>query len=75
MVPFLVTSIVFVVKYAEKVRRNPEKSLVYGIDLGTDAFKTDAVPDFEKQHIPVAVVVRRVHRLYDLCGDFPGTFL
>ncbi len=57
MVPFLVTSIVFVVKYAEKVRRNPEKSLVYGIDLGTDAFKTDAVPDFEKQHIPVAVVV------------------
>lgn len=57
MVPFLIISILFVVRYAEMVRKNPEKSLVYGIELGSDAFETGAVPDFEKKHVPVAVVV------------------
>lgn len=57
MVPLLIISILFVVRYAEMVRKNPEKSLVYGIELGSDAFETGSVPDFEKKHIPVAVVV------------------
>lgn len=57
MIPFLIASIIFVVHYAEKVKKDPTKSLVYGVELDITSLKTDSVPDFEKKHIPVAIVV------------------
>ncbi|MCR5229877.1 MAG: TIGR00366 family protein [Solobacterium sp.] len=57
MIPFLIVTILFVVRYGEMVRKNPEKSLVYGTKLDFGTFDADNVPEFEKKHIPVAVVV------------------
>ncbi len=57
MIPFMIVTILYVVHYAEKVRKNPEKSLVYGTKLDFGTFDPDNVPSFEKKHIPVAIVV------------------
>ena len=57
MIPFMIVTILFVVRYGEKVRKNPEKSLVYGTPLDFGTFDPDNVPVFEKKHIPVAIVV------------------
>ncbi|MBR1407743.1 MAG: YfcC family protein [Clostridia bacterium] len=57
MIPFMIVTILFVVRYGEKVRKNPEKSLVYGTPLDFGTFDPDNVPEFEKKHIPVAIVV------------------
>ncbi len=57
MIPFIIVSIIYVVRYGETVRKNPEKSLVYGMKLDFGTFDPDNVPSFEKKHIPVAIVV------------------
>jgi len=57
MVPFIIVTIIFVVRYGEKVRKDPTKSLVYGTKLDFGTFDPDDMPTFEKRHIPVAIVV------------------
>ena len=57
MIPFMIVTIIFVVRYGEKIRKNPEKSLVYGTPLDFGTFDPENVPSFEKKHIPVAIVV------------------
>lgn len=57
MIPFLIVTIVYVVRYALRVKADPTKSYVYGIDLGLDHINTDHIPNFEKKHIPVTVVI------------------
>ena len=55
MIPFLITAIFYVVRYANRIKKDPTKSYVYGLDLGTDA-SLEKIPEFTKRHIPVAVV-------------------
>ncbi len=57
MIPFLIVTILFVVRYGEKVKKDPEQSLVYGTPLDFGTFDPENVPKFEKKHIPVAIVV------------------
>lgn len=57
MIPFILVTIFYIVQYAEKVRKDPTKSLVYGSKLDFGTFDPENVPSFEKKHIPVAVVV------------------
>ncbi len=57
MIPFLIVTIIYVVRYALKVKADPTKSYVYGIDLGLDQLNTDHIPNFEKKHIPVTIVI------------------
>ena len=57
MIPFLIVTIIYVVRYAEKVKADPTKSYVYGLDLENEEINTDNIPTFEKKHIPVAIVL------------------
>jgi len=57
MVPFLIATIIYVVRYALKVKADPTKSYVYGIDLGIEQLDMKNIPEFEKKHIPVAIVI------------------
>lgn len=57
MIPFLLVTIIYVVRYALKVKADPTKSYVYGIDLGLEHINTDHIPNFEKKHIPVTIVI------------------
>lgn len=57
MIPFLIITILYVVRYGEMVKKNPEKSLVYGTKLDFGTFDPENVPAFEKKHILVAIVV------------------
>lgn len=57
MIPFLLVTIFYVVRYGEMVKKNPEKSLVHGTKLDFGTFDPENVPAFEKKHIPVAIVV------------------
>lgn len=57
MIPFLIVTILYVVRYAQRVKADPTKSYVYGLDLGLEQINTDHIPTFEKRHIPVAIVV------------------
>ena len=57
MIPFLIATILYVVCYAQRIKRDPTKSYVYGLDLGNDNLNMDNVPAFEKKHIPVAIVL------------------
>ncbi|MCI8889228.1 MAG: YfcC family protein [Hungatella sp.] len=56
MIPFLVITILYVVLYARKIKKDAAKSYVYGLDLGTDQMNLNDIPVFEKKHIPVAIV-------------------
>lgn len=56
MIPFLITAVWYVVRYGEKVRKNPAESYCYGTVLDSNSLKTDKLPNFEKRHIPVGVV-------------------
>ena len=57
MIPFLIVTILYVVQYAKKIKADPTKSYVYGIDLGNDQLDMKQIPEFEKKHIPVAVMI------------------
>lgn len=56
MIPFLIVTIFYVVRYANKIKQDPTKSYVYGLDLGNDNVNLDNIPEFGKKHIPVAIV-------------------
>ncbi len=56
MIPFYLVAVWYVSRYAKKIKADPTKSYVYGIDLGTN-YDLDKMPKWEKKHIPVAVIV------------------
>ena len=55
MIPLLIVAVIYVVRYANKIKEDPSKSFVYGIDLGVSA-SLENIPEFTKRHVPVAVV-------------------
>ena len=57
MIPFLIVTVLYVVRYALKVKADPTKSYVYGIDLGLEQLNLDHIPTFEKKHIPVSIAI------------------
>ena len=57
MIPFLIVTIAYVLHYGAKIKKDPTKSLVYGTKLDFGTFDANAMPSFEKRHIPVAIVV------------------
>lgn len=54
MIPFLLIAIIYVVRYGNKIKEDPTKSYVYGVDLGSNT-NTDAVPNFTKKDILPAI--------------------
>ena len=57
MIPFLIVTILYVLHYGAKIKKDPTKSLVYGTTLDFGTFDPNDMPSFEKRHIPVALVV------------------
>lgn len=55
MIPFLIVTVLYVVRYGNMVRKTPAKSYVYGLDLGNDASLSE-IPEFTRRHIPVAII-------------------
>lgn len=57
MIPFLLVTIGYVVWYSKKVKENPKNSYLYGIELeGNKNNNSEELPEFTKNHIPVAIV-------------------
>ncbi len=56
MIPFLIVTVLYVVRYAQKTKKDPTKSYVYGLDLGLDHLSTDHIPELQKRHYPVLFV-------------------
>ena len=56
MIPLLIVTVAYVVWYGERVRKDPQKGLCYGLNFDANSLKVDELPNFEKKHIPVAVV-------------------
>lgn len=57
MIPFLIVTIGYVLWYAKKVKEDPKNSYLYGLELeGSKDFNENEIPQFTKEHIPVAVV-------------------
>lgn len=54
-IPFWLVGNFYLVHYAAKVRKDPTKSLVYGMKLNANADTSNLV-EFTKDHIPVAIV-------------------
>ena len=57
MIPFLIVTILYVVSYGQKIKNDPTKSYVYGLDLGNEQLNMDNIPEFRKNHIPVIIVL------------------
>lgn len=57
MIPFLVVSILYVIHYGNKIKKDPTKSYIYGNKADLGDFDPDHVPEFERRHIPVLIVV------------------
>lgn len=57
MVPFFIVTVIYVLHYAGRIKKDPSKSYTYGIKLEIDHASADQLPEFERKHIPVAVVV------------------
>ncbi|MGI5173709.1 YfcC family protein [Treponema sp. OMZ 840] len=55
MIPFLLVSILYVLKYAKEIKKMPEKSVIYNVKIDF-AFEENDETRFIKRHIPVAVV-------------------
>jgi len=55
MVPFLIVTVLYVVRYGNRIKKDPSKSYVFGLDLGNDA-SLSTIPEFTSKHIPVAIV-------------------
>lgn len=57
MIPFLIVTILYVVHYALKIKKDPTKSYVYGIDLGLEDLNLDHIPTFQKENIPGLITI------------------
>ena len=57
IIPFLIVTILYTLRYGSMIKKDPTKSYIYGVKLDMGAVDTDAMPSFEKKHIPVAIAV------------------
>ena len=55
MIPFLIATILYVLWYAKKIKKDPTKSYVYGAKLENN-FDTSNIPEFTKAHILPSIV-------------------
>lgn len=54
MLPFLIVTVLYVVRYSNKIKTDPTKSYVYGMELGSNT-NVDQVPNFTKKDILPAI--------------------
>ena len=57
IIPFLIVTVIYVIRYGRKIKADPTKSYTYNVPLDLAGFNPDETPAFEKKHIPVAIVV------------------
>ena len=57
IIPFLIVTVIYVIRYGRKIKADPTKSYTYNVPLDLAGFNPDETPSFEKKHIPVAIVV------------------
>lgn len=56
MVPLTLVTILYVLWYGKKIKKDPTKSSCYQVQSAEENFDVDNLPIFNKSHIPVAVV-------------------
>ncbi len=57
MLPFFIVTVLYVLHYASRIKKDPSRSYTYGMRQEIDNASVDQLPEFERKHIPVAVVV------------------
>lgn len=57
MIPFFLVTVFYVLRYAARIKKDPTQSYTYGAKLEIDSDSLKELPEFEKRHIPVAIVV------------------
>lgn len=56
MVPLTLVTILYVLWYGKKIKKDPTNSFCYQVQSAEENFDVDSLPTFNKSHIPVAVV-------------------
>ena len=57
MIPFYIATVIYIIRYAYKVKANPEKSYMYGADMsGVVTFDPAKAPKLEKKHILPGII-------------------
>ncbi len=56
MVPLTLATILYVLWYGKKIKKDPTKSFCYQFQSAEENFNVDSLPSFTRNHIPVAVV-------------------
>lgn len=57
MIPFIIVTIGYTLHYGNQIKQNPTKSLSTGVEIpALKVFNPNALPEFTKAHIPVAIV-------------------
>lgn len=56
MVPLTLVTILYVLWYGKKIKKDPSQSFCYQVQSSEENFDVDSLPSFNKKHIPVAVV-------------------
>ena len=56
MVPLTLVTILYVLWYGKKIKKDPTKRFCYQVQSAEENFDVDNLPIFNKSHIPVAVV-------------------
>lgn len=57
MIPFLIVTVLYIVRYAYKVKADPTKSYMYGIHSDAATFDMENAPKLEKRHILPGIVI------------------
>ena len=56
MVPLTLATILYVLWYGKKIKKDPTKSFCYQFQSAEENFDVDSLPSFTRNHIPVAIV-------------------
>jgi len=57
MIPFLIATILYIIRYANKVKKDPAKSYMYGVDTsGAVSFNLENAPKLEKKHLLPGII-------------------
>lgn len=69
-IPFFIVGDFYLCRYAAKIKKDPTKSFVYGLELHNDV-DVSGLATLNKRHIPVAIVVA-IGLGYQVYGAFNG---